>query len=245
MSCYHKINEEILNPVVLGEWTGSHDSDPTFRLDAFDCTTFIETVWAMSFAPEPKEHWTVHLQKIRYLNGEIAFTQRLHFISLDWMPYHEKRGAIVDVTRDLGLPLAESLTTIDRKAWYSKMHPAKLREFESRFPADKPIPAFMYYLTFQELLDNPQGLNRLRQELQKGVLLANFIRPNWDTIKYIGTRIDVSHQGFLILKGDRIILRHASAVRGRVGDEDFVEYMKAYKEHATLKGIQLVRFKSL
>ncbi|HEY9656864.1 MAG TPA: N-acetylmuramoyl-L-alanine amidase-like domain-containing protein [Allocoleopsis sp.] len=229
----------------LGEGPGHHDSDPTSRLDAFDCTTFVESVWTMAFSVDRGERWANELQKIRYRNGDIAFPERLHFITTDWMPYHEKRGAIVNVTSDLGIPLAESITTIDRTAWYQKMHPAELSDFERRYPAEKPTVVTTKYLTFKELLDNPEGIPRLRQELQKGVLLANFIRPNWDTVKYIGTRIDVSHQGFLIAKGDKIILRHASAVLGKVGDEDFIEYMKAYKNHATLKGIQLARIKSL
>lgn len=73
---------------------------------------------------------------------------------------------------------------------------------------------------------------------------ANLEGTNWDTVKNIGTRIDVSHQGFLNHKGDKIVLRHVSAVLGKVGDEDFVEYMKAYKNHATLKGAQLARIEA-
>lgn len=229
----------------LGEGPGHHDSDPTYRLDAFDCTTFVETVWTMAFSEGQGQDWTKDIQKIRYRNGEIAFTERLHFITTDWMPYHEARGAVENLTESLGVPVETSVTSIDRMAWYKKMHAAEQPEFQRRYPAEKPIDVTTKFLSFKELLDNPSGITKLKEALSKGVLLVNFIRPNWDTVKYIGTRIDVSHQGFLILKGDKIILRHASAVLGKVGDEDFVEYMKAYKNHATLKGVQLARIKSL
>jgi hypothetical protein len=229
----------------LGEGPGHHDADPKFRLDAFDCTTFVESVWTMAFSKDQGLNWTNDLQKIRYRNGDIAFTERLHFITTDWMPYHESRGAVENVTESLGIPVESSVTSIDRIAWYKKMHAAELSEFMRRYPTEKPIEVTTKYLSFKELLDNPLGIKKLKEFLSQGVLLANFIRPNWDTVKYIGTRIDVSHQGFLILRGDKIILRHASAVLGKVGDEDFVEYMKAYKNHATLKGVQLARIKSL
>jgi hypothetical protein len=229
----------------LGEGAGHHDSDPTSRLDVFDCTTFVESVWTMAFSKDKGAHWTSDLQKIRYRNGEIAFTERLHFITTDWMPYHESRGAVENVTETLGLPVETSVTSIDRIAWYKKMHAAELPAFEKRYPAEKPTVVTTKYLSFKELLDNPMGVANLKKALSQGVLLANFIRPNWDTVKYIGTRIDVSHQGFLILKNDKIVLRHASAVLGKVGDEDFVEYMKAYKNHPSLKGVQLARIKAL
>ncbi|MDQ3231950.1 MAG: DUF1460 domain-containing protein [Pseudobdellovibrionaceae bacterium] len=229
----------------LGEGPWHYDPDPIYRIDAFDCTTFVESVWAMAFERNQGQRWTQDLQKIRYRNGKIAFTERLHFITTDWMPYHEARGAIENVTVSLGIPVETSITSIDRLGWYKKMHTAELSEFENRYPDEKATVVTTKYLSFKELLDNPLGIHKLKEALAKGVLLANFIRPNWDTVKYIGTRIDVSHQGFLILKGDKIILRHASAVLGKVGDEDFTEYMKAYKNHATLKGVQLARIKSL
>ena len=229
----------------LGEGPGHHDGDPLYRLDTFDCTTFVESVWTIAFSKDQGRSWTADLQQIRYRNGEIAFTEHLHFITTDWMPYHEARGAVEDITDSLGLPTELSLTGIDRLAWYKKMHAAELPEFEKRYPAEKPTVVTTKYLTFVELLENPIGIQKLKEGLAKGPLLANFIRPNWDTVKYIGTRIDVSHQGFLILKDDKIILRHASAVFGKVGDEDFVDYMKAYKNHPTLKGVQLARIKSL
>ncbi|HYX34042.1 MAG TPA: N-acetylmuramoyl-L-alanine amidase-like domain-containing protein [Oligoflexus sp.] len=224
----------------LGEGPGQHDSDPLYRLDAFDCTTFVETVWAMH-RTTPGQDWTQTLQDIRYRNGQVHFTERLHFISLDWMPYQQSKGRVRDVTADMGVPLQESKTLITRKGWYQKKHQAQLTDFTSRYPKDEPQRVQLKYLKFGELLDHPAGLEKLKVELKKGPLLANFVRPNFDTVASIGTHIDISHQGFLLLKDGSIILRHASLSLLKVGDEDFLDYMKFYRHHPTLKGMQLIR----
>jgi hypothetical protein len=224
----------------LGEGPGAPDNDPLHRLDAFDCTTYVETVWAMH-RTKPGEDWTRTLQDLRYREGKVSFSQRLHFISVDWLPYHQKKGRAQDVTSMLGLPLKESRTLIDRRGWYQKKHPAHLLDFLSHFPKDQPEWASVQYLSFGALLDSKEGLEKLRAELRKGALLANFVRPNFDTVAALGTAIDISHQGFLLLKDDKIILRHASLSLLKVGDEDFMDYMKFYRHHPTLKGVQLVR----
>ncbi|WP_141736234.1 N-acetylmuramoyl-L-alanine amidase-like domain-containing protein [Oligoflexus tunisiensis] len=224
----------------LGEGPGSADSDPLHRLDAFDCTTYVETVWAMH-RTRPGEDWTRTLQDLRYREGQVHFTERLHFISVDWLPYHQKRGRAQEVTAALGLPLKESRTLIDRRGWYQKKHPTHLLDFLSRFPKVQPEWATVKYLTFGALLDSAGGLEKLRAELRKGPLLANFVRPNFDTVAALGTAIDISHQGFLLLQDGKIILRHASLSLLKVGDEDFMDYMTFYRHHPTLKGLQLVR----
>lgn len=53
------------------------DTDPLFRTDAFDCTTFVETV--LSGGDVNK------LNKIRYKDGVVDFLNRNHFIESDWL----------------------------------------------------------------------------------------------------------------------------------------------------------------
>lgn len=224
----------------LGEGPGAPDSDPLARLDAFDCTTYVETVWAMHRTRDGQD-WTRVLQALRYRDGQVNFTERLHFISVDWLPYHQKMGRAQDVTATLGLPLLESKTLIDRRGWYQKKHPSQLLDFLSRHPKNGQEWAQVKYLSFASLLDHPAALEKLKDELKKGVLLANFVRPNFDMVASIGTAIDISHQGFLLLKDGNITLRHASVSLMKVGDEDFMDYMKFYRHHRSLKGMQLVR----
>ncbi len=228
----------------LGEGPHAYDADPLFRVDAFDCTTFVETVWALSFSQPPLD-WTKALQRIRYRDGRIAFVDRLHFISRDWMPYHIARGALEDITGSFGLSLGESTTRIDRRAWYQKLHGAELKAFDADAPQEKPQTVTIHFLSFSALLNSPEALVKLKSELKANALLVNFVRPDWDTVRFIGTRIDVSHQALILLKGDGIVMRHASAAKGRVVEEDFLEYARFYRHHPSLKGLQLVRIRHL
>jgi hypothetical protein len=224
----------------LGEGPGAPDSDPVARLDAFDCTTYVETVWALH-RTKAGQDWIEVLKNLRYRGGQVNFTERLHFISVDWLPYHQKEGRIQDVTATLGIPLLEAKTLIDRRGWYQKKHPSQLLDFLSRYPKSEAEWARVNYVSFEALLDQPSALNKLREELKKGALLANFVRPNFDMVVSIGTAIDITHQGFLLLQDDKIILRHASVTLMKVGDEDFLDYLRFYRHHRSLKGLQLVR----
>ena len=53
------------------------DTDPLIRFDAFDCTTFVETVLANGDVDK--------LNRIRYQDGNIGFLNRNHFIESDWL----------------------------------------------------------------------------------------------------------------------------------------------------------------
>ena len=59
------------------------DSDPLIRFDAFDCTTFVETVIANGDIET--------LNQIRYKDGQIGFLNRNHFIESDWLVNNSDR----------------------------------------------------------------------------------------------------------------------------------------------------------
>ena len=59
------------------------DTDPLIRTDAFDCTTFVETVMAGGDVN--------NLNQIRYKDGEIDFLNRNHFIESDWLENNKNR----------------------------------------------------------------------------------------------------------------------------------------------------------
>ncbi len=72
-----------LNP--LGEGAGGKfDQDPLFRFDSFDCTTFVETILALTISKRAGD-FQKNMSKIRYKNDLPSFSQRNHFPQLDWM----------------------------------------------------------------------------------------------------------------------------------------------------------------
>ena len=84
----------------LGEGPdGEFDRDPLIRFDAFDCTTFVETVMALSLDSD-LDSAARTLQKIRYQDGQIGYATRNHFIELDWVPNNVRAGYLHDITSD-------------------------------------------------------------------------------------------------------------------------------------------------
>ena len=74
----------VLNPLGEGK---APDTDPLFRTDAFDCSTFVETVLADGDLNK--------LNKIRYKDEKIDFLNRNHFVETDWLclsELHVPRG---------------------------------------------------------------------------------------------------------------------------------------------------------
>jgi hypothetical protein len=82
----------LLSP--LGEGTGP-DPDPRFRLDAFDCVTFVETAIALGNASDLAQAARA-LDDVRY-DGPPAFDRRLHYVIPQWIPANLAHGWVEDV----------------------------------------------------------------------------------------------------------------------------------------------------
>jgi hypothetical protein len=105
----------LLSP--LGEGFGS-DPDPRFRLDAFDCMTFVETAVAFASASSVVEARRA-LDDIRYA-GAPALAARNHEVLSQWIPQNVAKGWISDVGAELAGPLAhETAKTYTPESWAS------------------------------------------------------------------------------------------------------------------------------
>jgi len=87
----------------LGEGFG-RDPDPRFRLDAFDCMTFVETALALASAGTVEEAERA-LDDIRY-SGAPAYERRNHEVLSQWIPANLAKGWIEEVTAAAAGPLA-------------------------------------------------------------------------------------------------------------------------------------------
>jgi hypothetical protein len=83
----------------LGEGAGP-DADPRFRLDAFDCQTFVETAVALGSSRTIGEARRA-LDAIRY-QGAPELAGRHHEVLSQWIPANLARGWITDVTPEIG-----------------------------------------------------------------------------------------------------------------------------------------------
>ncbi|WP_374029656.1 N-acetylmuramoyl-L-alanine amidase-like domain-containing protein [Bdellovibrio bacteriovorus] len=206
----------------LGEGrNGEISQSPLYRFDGFDCTTFVETVLALSFAKSPEE-FKETINRIRYKDGVVSYETRNHFPSLDWVPNNSKAGYVTDITGTIaGKYTKWSQTWIDKDQWFYKKGERFVlmgRQF-SRSLGQLP------YIAKEDLLENEALLARIPSGS-----IFNLVRPNWDLVKAAGTRLDVSHQGFLIRENGVLYMVHASNGRGRDGSDD---YMGVKKEALT------------
>jgi hypothetical protein len=100
------------------------------NLREVDCTTFVETVVAMTLAMRDTapsfESFCLYLQQLRYRNGAINdYTDRLHYFS-DWIFENGRKGFVRDVTQALGgEPLSLKLS-------FMSTHPDSYRQLKSQ-----------------------------------------------------------------------------------------------------------------
>lgn len=159
----------VLDP--LGEGVAP-DPDPLIRTDAFDCTTFVETVLANGDVDK--------LTKIRYKDGNPEFLARNHFIETDWLV--NNADLVKNVSEQYGKAQIRHVVT-DKKSWLRTVH---------NIDADAPMhSADLEYLPYSEFykINNTEPL------------IVLFITGNCQKCAKIGTDIAVVHMGFLLPGG--------------------------------------------
>ena len=159
----------VLDP--LGEET-LPDTDPLIRTDAFDCTTFIETVLANGDVGK--------LTQIRYKDGKVNFLNRNHFIETDWLSNN------ADMVENISNKFAETeqrIVTIDKQNWLKKTH-----KIDAEFPKQTVALDYIPY-------------NRLARIVTKEPLIVLFITGKSEKSAKIGTDLAVVHMGLLLPNG--------------------------------------------
>ena len=249
------------NPYIgdpLGEGQGGrYDQDDLYRFDGFDCTTFVETIMALSGASD-LSHFERRMNSIRYEGGRIDFTTRNHFPSLDWIPNNARDGFIRDVTREVaqagGSEVSLARALIDKPRWYSMMKEsnlqlkealsaaekaARVREWRKEGDAFRAQEATLDYIRFEEFFHEGRPNERLVAGIPSGSVI-NIVRPNWDLTDVMGTHMNVSHQMIFFRNAEgRPVLRHASSVARKIVEADFFAVMQSYLGHKTAKGINI------
>jgi len=235
----------------LGEGPqGKYDQDPLYRFDTFDCTTYVETIMALALARDVNE-FENHLDKIRYKDGVVDYFSRNHFTDLQWIPFNIENGYLSELTHTVGTPAevktAEAL--INYPGWVrshkieqivvplasSEEKKVILEELKSHADEFQTEIARVPYLEIKRIVARPAILNKIPDGT-----LVNFVRPNWDLTEAAGTHQNISHQGFLFRIKNVLYLRHASTT-GKVEQVPFIEYLKRFQNHPTLKGIHLMK----
>lgn len=148
------------------------DDGPLIRFDAFDCTTFVETVLA--------DGCECCLNQIRYENGNVGFLTRNHFIESDWM---RNNSDIVQNASAKYAPTDIRRVVIDKANWFKVVH-----GIDVDVPSVVVDLEYIPYRFVQDVkIDQP--------------MIVLFITDNPNFRDTIGTDLAVVHMGWWLPNG--------------------------------------------
>jgi hypothetical protein len=217
----------IHTPYVAGTLEG--DSERlTVNFREFDCTTFVETVIALSLTLQEStptfQRFCDGLRLIRYRNGKVNdYTDRLHYFT-DWIYENQRTGLVKDVTKELG------------------GHPFELQlNFMSTHPQ-----------LYRQLKDNDRLVGVIRaKEVEVSARSPYYVIDpeeiqgiqirDGDVIAFVTNvkGLDVTHVGFAERKGVEVRLVHASSKAGKVIED--TNTLGEYTRRNGARGIMVIR----
>lgn len=204
------------------------------QLDKGDCTTFVETVLALSLTDKEGKtdfgSFKEALQRIRYREGQLkGYASRLHYFS-DWIKDNEKKGIVRERTQEIQISTLQVLqldfmsTHRDnyRLLRNNLLLTAQIAEIEKAWKdvSVSYIPKACLNASFEKL------------GIKNGDILA--ITTNTKGL-------DVVHTGFAIWMGSKLHLLHASSAMKKVilDPQPLFDYSKNKKAHT---GVRVVSF---
>lgn len=209
----------------------------TVNLSQLDCTTFVETVLALSQtikAGDPTfQKFMTQLQTVRYRTGTIEdYTSRIHYTS-EWIAQNEKRKIVKNITRENGgkeiyftLNIISSNPERYKQLKNNEALIQKIRESEIKASAHQN-----YYISKTEIEARGAELNANCTGFKNGDIVA-FVT----TVK----GLDISHIGFIYREQDRLTFIHASSSEKRVVVEKLTLEQYALRSKSN-KGIMVAR----
>ena len=204
----------------------------TVNLDELDCTTFVETVMALSLtAGEHRTTWhdyIYNLARLRYRGGEVnGYASRLHYIS-DWAIDNIHRGNFREVTSNF--PSAAYLVrTIDFMSANRDKYPALADD--SQYERMRSVEIGYRNHRFPYIKTSDLGKKATMAALRDGDIVALVTKMK---------NLDVTHMGVIIKKDGVPYLLHASSSLGKVvlTTVPLADFMK---KNPSLAGIRVFR----
>lgn len=204
------------------------------HLDKVDCTTFVETVLALSLTEKKGKidfgSFKQALQYVRYREGRLdGYASRLHYFS-DWIKDNEKKGIVRERTREIRISIPQVLQ-LD----FMSTHRDSYRQLRNNLLLTTQIAEIEKAWKNVSVSYIPKAcLNASSEELEikNGDILA--ITTNIEGL-------DVVHTGFAIWMGGKLHLLHASSAMKKVilDPQSLFDYSRNKKAHT---GVRVVSF---
>lgn len=211
----------------------SIDENLVVNLSAFDCTTFIENVIAISRCVQKNkttfEDYLAELQFIRYRDGQIdEYPSRLHYFS-DWIFNNESKKILNDITNNLGgRPISFDLN-------YMTNHPNNYSQLKDSQEFISSIRKQEIEISNRNYYFIPKNsVEEADEKIIDGDLIA--FTTNIDGL-------DIGHVGLAIRMQDgKIHLLHAPVVGSKVqiSQLPLTEYINKVKKHTGIIVARLI-----
>ena len=221
-------------PYVAGTLDGNEEEQLVVRIDALDCTTFVETVLAFCIADKRGERdfegFKKALTDVRYRDGILnGYTSRLHYFS-DWIRNNEQMGFVKECT-------SETACSQPKELWLDFM----TTHVDSYLPMKKN-PELVKEMAAHE--KNWQGTVVSYIPKEKLNLSSDELKIKDGDVLAMVTNIkglDIVHVGFAFWKEGKLHLLHASSSAKKVIEDPQTQYESSGKTKAHI-GLRAIRF---
>ncbi|GAB3714374.1 hypothetical protein GCM10027592_54120 [Spirosoma flavus] len=228
------------SPYVAHTLDGIYPEQLIINVQAFDCTTYIETVLALTLAwhdvtdkqnqAQLEQAFRKYLTKLRYRDGQInGYASRLHYFS-DWLRDNERKGLVADVTAELPgcLSVAKPISYMTSATYkYVPLQDPAIFKQMAMAEAALSQQAFAFIPS--------KNVRQAESQLREGdIVMLTAARPGLD-MKHVGLAVRQPNGRFHLL--------HASSDQGEVvltsyPISDYVLW------HKRLSGIRVARLRS-
>lgn len=199
-----------------------------------DCTTFVENVLALTLCAQRGEtkfgDFENQLQQIRYRNGKVEYTRRLHYFT-SWIEDNVRMGFVTKVESEYMPFTAIQNLKINYMSKHARSY-AMLAAHPEWMEGIKEMEEILTGRTYRYIPKKNIGNTQiLRQTIKDGDIIAILTNKKG---------LDTSHIGIAVWKKDGLHLMNASSIHKKVVIEPMLlqNYMK---KHPSQIGIRLCR----
>lgn len=204
----------------------------TINIDQLDCTTFVETLIALTRSAMAKSptwySYADNLEKVRYHDGQLGdYTSRLHYISA-WIVENTTRGYFKEITADI--PRAENqIKSLNYMSQHRDSYPAM--KSDSIYNGIKHLESGYNMHMFPYISKHNLTKKDVIECLKNGDIICL-------TTKIDG--LDVTHLGIIQYKGEKPHLLHASSLKKEVTIDKYDLY-EMIRNDRNCTGVRVIR----
>lgn len=207
------------------------------NLHGLDCTTFVETVVALSMCDQQNKRtfddFCQNLTKIRFREGKMTdYTSRLHYFTW-WAEDNERLGIVKDISIEDAPFLGKQTIHIN----YMSQHPNLYKQLKNH---PQFVPVIRKY---EQETEGRQFNYILKQDLSWAAGTPLSMVRDGDIVAMLtdSDGLDTRHIGIAFWQQGKLHLLHASSIYKKVlmSKETFYEYEMKQAKHT---GIRVFRF---